>query len=144
VPLLFEAYYNYLGHFTLMQNSTVDKMLQKVMSFEEADLEKVLEVYANHNHLGYFPSYKVTAAVIQSTRANGDVYRKLLDILLISPLIKFDKEVTNSLINDIQDPSNPHSTFSLLYKILAQRQAFGLLDGIITGRDLLGHLVVAL
>jgi hypothetical protein len=48
------------------------------------------------------------------------------------------------LINDIQDPSNPHSTFSLLYKILAQRQAFGLLDGIITGRDLLGHLVVAL
>jgi hypothetical protein len=85
VPLLFEAYYNYLGHFTLMQNSTVDKMLQKVMSFEEADLE-----------------------------------------------------------NDIQDPSNPHSTFSLLYKILAQRQAFGLLDGIITGRDLLGHLVVAL
>lgn len=27
VPLLFEAYYNYLGHFTVINNSTVDKML---------------------------------------------------------------------------------------------------------------------
>lgn len=27
VPLLFEAYYNYLGHFTVISNSTVDKML---------------------------------------------------------------------------------------------------------------------
>jgi hypothetical protein len=60
VPLLFEAYYNYLGHFTLMKNSTVDKMLQKAMSIGEGELQKVLDVYGNHNYLGYFPSYKVT------------------------------------------------------------------------------------
>ena len=31
--LLFEEYYNYLGHFTLFDNKVVDKMLQKSMSF---------------------------------------------------------------------------------------------------------------
>lgn len=143
VPLLFEAYYNYLGHFTLMKNSTVDKMLHKAMSIEAVDLEKVLDVYGNHNHLGYFPSYQVTAEIIRLARANGDVYRKLLNVFLISPLIKFDKEVTDSLISDIKDPSNPQSTFSLLYKVLAQRQAYGLLEGVLTGRELLGHLTTA-
>ncbi len=43
-----------------MKNSTVDKMLQKAMSIEATDLEKVLDIYGNHNYLGYFPSYKVT------------------------------------------------------------------------------------
>jgi len=126
-----------------MKNSTVDKMLHKAMSIDAKDLERVLDVYGNHNHLGYFPSYEVTVELIRSARANGDVYRKLLNIFLISPLIKFDKEITDSLISDIKDPSNPQSTFSLLFKVLAQRQAFGLLDGIITGRELLGHFIAA-
>ena len=77
-------------------------------------------------------------------RANGDIYRRLLDIFLVSPLIKFDKQIVDSLINDIKDPSNPQTTFSLLYKVLAQRQAFGLLDGIVTGRELLGHIIESL
>ncbi len=77
-------------------------------------------------------------------RANGDIYRRLLDIFLVSPLIKFDKEIVDSLINDIKDPSNPQTTFSLLYKVLAQRQAFGLFDGIVTGRELLGHIIESL
>lgn len=34
VSLLFEAYYNYLGHHTVISSSTVDKMLSKVMDFE--------------------------------------------------------------------------------------------------------------
>lgn len=58
----------------------------------------------------------------------------MLGIFMISPLIKFDKEVVDSLISDIKDPSNTQETFSLLYKLLAQRQAFGLLEGIVTGR----------
>jgi hypothetical protein len=77
-------------------------------------------------------------------RANGDIYRRLLDIFLVSPLIKFDKEIVDSLTNDIKDPSNPQTTFSLLYKVLAQRQAFGLLDGIVAGRELLGHIIEGL
>lgn len=31
--LLFEAYYNYLGHFTIIDSKVVDKMLARVMSF---------------------------------------------------------------------------------------------------------------
>lgn len=77
-------------------------------------------------------------------RANGDIYRRLLDIFLVSPLIKFDKEIVDGLIDDIKDPSNPQTTFSLLYKVLAQRQAFGLFDGIVTGRELLGHIIEGL
>lgn len=32
-PLLYEAYYNYLGHFTVIDSLTVDKMIEKAMSF---------------------------------------------------------------------------------------------------------------
>ena len=82
--------------------------------------------------------------MLRLARADGEVYRKLLNIFLTSPLIKFDKEVTDSLINDLKDATNPYSTFSILYKVLAQRQAYGLLEGIVTGRKLLGHIVAAL
>lgn len=34
LPLLFEGYYNYLGHFTVISCSTVDKMMEKILSFE--------------------------------------------------------------------------------------------------------------
>lgn len=34
LPLLFEGYYNYLGHFTVISSRTVDKMLEKALSFE--------------------------------------------------------------------------------------------------------------
>lgn len=60
VPLLFEAYYNYLGHFTVISNTTVDRMLQKAMSFEDAPLQSVLEIFSTHNYLTYFPHYRVT------------------------------------------------------------------------------------
>lgn len=33
LPLLFEGYYNFVGHFTVITNKTVDKMLIKAMSF---------------------------------------------------------------------------------------------------------------
>lgn len=59
-PLLFEAYYNYLGHFTLISSTTVDKMLLKALSFDTCSLPKIIEVFENHNHLGYFPHFKVT------------------------------------------------------------------------------------
>lgn len=71
-------------------------------------------------------------------------YQRLLEIFFISPLIKFNREVFNSLINDIKDPSISQKNFSLLYKVLAQRQAFGLLEGIVTGRELLAHIVEGL
>lgn len=71
-------------------------------------------------------------------------YKRLLEIFFVSPLIKFNREVVNSLINDIKDPSISQNNFSLLYKVLAQRQAFGLLEGIVTGRELLGHIVEGL
>jgi len=33
MPLTFEAYYNFLGHFTVISSTTVDKMLNKAMNF---------------------------------------------------------------------------------------------------------------
>ena len=57
LPLLFEGYYNYLGHFTVISNKVVDRMLHKALSFQEKPLASIIEIYQNHNYLGYFPSY---------------------------------------------------------------------------------------
>lgn len=44
-PLLFEAYYNYLGHFTIISSTTVDKMLLKALSFEGCSIDKIIEIF---------------------------------------------------------------------------------------------------
>lgn len=64
-PLLFEAYYNYLGHFTMISSTTVDKMLLKALSFQGCSLPKIIEIFQNHNHLGYFPHYSITKKTLQ-------------------------------------------------------------------------------
>lgn len=66
--MLFEAYYNYLGHFTVISNSTVDKMLLKVLSFPTFPLDSVIELYQNHNYLAYYPSYAVTKQLLTLTQ----------------------------------------------------------------------------
>ena len=63
-PMLFEAYYNLLGHFTVMSNSTVDKLMLKVLSFEQFPLDAVLETFQNHNYLAYYPGYAVTKRLL--------------------------------------------------------------------------------
>jgi len=68
--LLFEAYYNYLGHFTVISNSTVDKMLLKVLTFPNFPLSSVLEVYQNHNYLAYYPGYAVTKQLLVVSESN--------------------------------------------------------------------------
>ena len=49
LQIMFEAYYNYLGHFTIMSNSVVDELLLKTISLarrdpeiEDVAIEKVL------------------------------------------------------------------------------------------------------
>jgi hypothetical protein len=44
-PLLFEAYYNYIGHFTMISSTTVDKMLLKSMSFEGCSRQRIIEIF---------------------------------------------------------------------------------------------------
>jgi hypothetical protein len=65
----------------------------------------------------------------------------LLEIFVHSPLIKFDAEIAQTLLTMIKDPAINNTTLSLIIKLLAQREHFKLLDGIITRRDLLKRLV---
>lgn len=65
-PLLFEAYYNYLGHYTVISSTTVDKMLDKVLAFPETPLPSVLELLNNHNYLAYFPANRITHNVLKA------------------------------------------------------------------------------
>lgn len=91
VPLLFEAYYNYLGHFTVISSKVVDGMLQKVMRFSDPHLDSVLEVFSNHYYLAYFPHYQITQRLIKLAEKDEETFKKLLVIFLNSPLIKFNK-----------------------------------------------------
>jgi hypothetical protein len=45
------------------------------------------------------------------------------------------------LLGELKDPSTNNTTVSLIVKLLAQREHFHLLDGIITRRDLLKQFV---
>ena len=67
VELIFEAYYNYLGHYTPIENKTVDALLNKTASLAKIDIPKqphhwgkVSEVLRNHEYLGYYPHYDTT------------------------------------------------------------------------------------
>jgi hypothetical protein len=48
------------------------------------------------------------------------------------------------LLDRIKEPTLNNTTLSLIIKLLAQRQHFKLLDGIITRRDLLKRFVEAI
>ena len=58
--LLLEAYYNYIGHFTLIDSRTVDKMLSKIMGLEGCKVTPLIQLLHHHNYLTYFPHYRVT------------------------------------------------------------------------------------
>jgi len=60
------------------------------MSFEKFSTSNVLDIYKNHNYLAYFPNYKVTNTLINTLQNSPEEYKKLIDILISSPLIKFD------------------------------------------------------
>ena len=63
---MFEGYYNYLGHYTVISSKTVDRMIGKALTFEGEPLDPVLEVFNNHNYLSYFPSYETTLLTINA------------------------------------------------------------------------------
>lgn len=58
-----------------------------------------------------------------------------------SPLIKFNADIVQLLLTQIADPQLNNSTFSRIVKLLAQREHYQLLQGIITRRELLKKLV---
>lgn len=141
---MFEAYYNYLGHFTVISSTTVDKMLAKSLAFEGSSLDKVIEIYENHNYLSYFPHYQVTHRLITLARSNPEHYHALLNIFINSPLIKFNAEIVNLLFDELKDASTSNTTFSLIVKLLTQRQHYRLLEEFVSRRDLLKKIVEGL
>ena len=63
---MFEAYFNYLGHFTMIPNKVVDTLVYKALRVGgEEGLVGVMEIFDNHNYLMYFPSYQATAKVFK-------------------------------------------------------------------------------
>jgi hypothetical protein len=79
-----------MGHFTLISNRTVDKMLLKVMAFPNAPLQSIHTLLENHNYLGYFPHYAVTQQFLSLAATDQSLLLKTLNTLQHSPLIKFN------------------------------------------------------
>lgn len=68
------------------------------MSFEEVPLQSVLDVYSVHNYLTYFPHYNTTQRFISLAQKDEEIYKKLLEVFLSSPLIKFNKPIVDLLV----------------------------------------------
>lgn len=140
VPLLFEAYYNYLGHFTVISNSSVDKMLHKVMDITEAPLEQAIEIYSTHNYLSYFPHYSTTLRLISLVQTDEESFAKLLHIFEYSPLIRFDRPIIDHLLAVARDNNTSDTIFSAICKLLRQRADLGIIKNEISKKILLEKL----
>lgn len=113
-------------------------MLLKSLSFDNFSIGNVLDTLENHNYYGYFPHYAVTKKAIERISAVDDSqYQHLLNTFINSPLIKFNADIVNLLLSQIADPQLNNSTLSRIIKLLAQRDHYHLLQGIITRRELL-------
>ena len=73
-------------------------MLSKALTFEGESQDSVIDIFQNHIYLSYFPSYKVTLTLINSVEKDEDTFKKLLQIFLESPLIKFNQEIVDKLL----------------------------------------------
>jgi hypothetical protein len=69
--VMYEAYYNYMGHFTLIPNKVVDSLVIKSIMIGN-QVEKVLEIFSHHNYLTYFPHYDATMKFIKHLVAIKD------------------------------------------------------------------------
>ena len=86
IPLLFEAYYNFLGHFTIISNKTMDHFILTIIQLAKKDplntpttTDKLLELFRHHDYLKYYPHYSVTQACTQFIGENSpDQYNKFL------------------------------------------------------------------
>lgn len=68
---MYEAYYNYMGHFTLIPNKVVDSLIIKSIIIGN-QVDKVLEIFSHHNYLAYFPHYDATFKFINHLFENKD------------------------------------------------------------------------
>ena len=100
---MFEGYYNYLGHFTVISSKTVDRMLEKAMSFEDASLDPILDIFHNHNYLSYFPSYETTFKFLSLAEKDSKTLYKFFYTLIHCPLIKFNKQIVEKLLSLLKD-----------------------------------------
>ena len=119
-------------------------MLAKSLAFEGCSLDKVIEIYENHNYLSYFPHYSITHRLLTLVKSNPEHYHTLMNILINSPLIKFDAEIVGFLLSELKDVNTSSTTFSLIVKLLTQRQHYHLIDEFVTRRDLLKKIVEGL
>lgn len=62
---MFEAYYNYMGHFTLIPSKLVDSLVLKAIQIGN-QTEQVLEIFSHHCYLHYFPHYTATNTFIKA------------------------------------------------------------------------------
>lgn len=128
--LLLEAYYNYIGHFTLMDSSTVDKMLTKIMSLEGCTLSPLVKLLHNHNYLGYFPHYRVTNQLLRMTAPDQRLHMKLMSSLMLNPLIKFNRETVTILSETLENVETPHSVASQVVKLFIHRMKQGIIQDV--------------
>ena len=66
---MFEAYYNYMGHFTIIPNKVVDSLVIKALIIGN-QTEHVMEIFTHYDYLAYFPHYDATKKFIK-TLANA-------------------------------------------------------------------------
>ena len=135
-----EAYYNYMGHFTVVSSRTVDKMILKMMELEGCAFGGIVELLHNHNYLGYFPHYGVTNQLLDRCQANQEVFSQLVRVLINNPLIKLDGEGVGRLLEILEGEGTNRAIAGLVVRLLVWRMWYGLIDQYLTSEQLLEKL----
>ena len=101
---MFEAYYNYLGHFTQIPNKVVDELVFKAIALGN-QVEPILQIFTHHNYLTYFPHYDATNRFLKHLISTGNKENldKMLRVLIRSPLIKINNKTVDLLTNHFRN-----------------------------------------
>lgn len=98
------------------------------MSFENCSVSNILDIYQNHNYLAYFPHYNTTNTLLVTLQPHPEHYTRLINILLTSPLIKFNQQIFETLTNQLNIIEAPNNIFSCLSKLIVSRSALNLIQ----------------
>lgn len=107
ITLMFEAYYNYVGHFTIFSNKVTDSFVLKMMALAQEDptkvglvAEKVLQLLDHHEYLRYYPHYKVTKTCAEFIAKHSyEHYPEFLRIVSSKIFIKLDKDTLDQMFS---------------------------------------------
>eukprot|EP01015_Nassula_variabilis_P026225 TRINITY_DN5218_c0_g1_i2.p1 TRINITY_DN5218_c0_g1~~TRINITY_DN5218_c0_g1_i2.p1 ORF type:complete len:319 (-),score=41.12 TRINITY_DN5218_c0_g1_i2:38-994(-) len=121
VQILLRAYYNFLGHKVLFSSSAVDQIILKATECDAGQLTH--DILYNHQYLAYFPSLKVTNALMARYNEHNQVEHatSLLQNIIDLPLMKLDYEFFRNGI-ELFSKNQDANTLKQLFKLSKRKR----------------------